>query len=210
MKRILLRWAQVLFIICMPGLAMATPIQWSGNGHYYKAYLASDAGTNLTWEEARYWASKETHTVKGQTYVGHLATITSLEEHQFIDSLGNVDSYLLGGHQSPLDNETDYKKNWNWVTDEEWKYTKWRPGEPNNDFGPNGRSEEYLQFFSAGWNDVHVGAYTDSSGNDKFYQGKGYIVEYELASSSPVPEPGSFMLLGLGLLVVAGAGRKIS
>lgn len=198
-KKYLLRWACLPLAMLTPGLAGAAPVLWTENGHYYDAVSPIE---NYTWEEARDWAATQTIVKNGETYVAHLATITSSDEHGFIDGLGDVDSYLLGGFQTPPSHEVNYAADWHWVTGEAWGYTNWRGGEPNNTFGYGGLSEEYLQFFSAGWNDVHVGTYDINDGGDGFYEGKGYILEYEI---SPVPEPATMLLFGTGIAGLVGA-----
>lgn len=240
MKRLLARWVCVLLLVFLPGMSFASPVQWTGtggNGNYYEifeiAYLQSGEGLNkayISWEEARDWAANLTYVNGGQTYIGHLASITSETESTFVKTLFGddaQDSYLIGAYQTPPDPEIDYDQDWHWVTGEEWDYTEWRlaGSEPNNTFGYSdhhgfGLSEQYLEFWGKstknpgdsnylGFNDLLVGAYTSVIDRSaQFNNGKGYIVEYEPAGISSVPEPGTFMLLGLSLLGMAGVGRK--
>ncbi len=181
------------FLFFGSGVAFAEPVLWSGNGHYYD--VVEDA-TNMSWEEARNWASRLTYTdASGQLFKGYLATITSLQEDDFIASLNfTKENYLLGGYQTPVADEatsTEKKANWHWITGEEWEYTDWRSGEPNNFFRwvgvvGAGRSEEYLQYFpvssSGSWNDVYTGTFTDDAG-EHFFGIRNFVVEYEAAVS---------------------------
>lgn len=86
------------------------------NGHHYKIY-----------DEAGYWSSaKASCEEKG----GHLLTITSQEEQDFIeeliDSKGIMKHYWLGA----TDEETE--GTWKWITGEPWGFTHWCSGQPNN------------------------------------------------------------------------------
>jgi len=85
------------------------------NGHTYAIFDKS-----LTWQEAKEYC---------ESLGGHLVTITSKEEQDFVVSLlqkGDKWQYWLGG------NDVDSKENWQWVTNEPWSYTNWNPGQPDN------------------------------------------------------------------------------
>ena len=113
-------------------------IQDGGNGHWYKAI-----NNQVDWFNAKSLC---------EAVGGHLATITSQGEANFVSTLlGNVNKYWLGGFQP--DGSTEPSSNWQWVTGESWIYTNWRTGEPNN----NGGDEKFLEIQyppSPGWNDV--------------------------------------------------------
>lgn len=94
-----------------------------GNGHWY-AIIAEE----LTYDEAN---SAAQSTLREGLF-GHLATITSQEENDFIFqiTLGtNPPSpnyqFRLGGFYTSGD--------WIWISEEDFNYTNWAPGEPNND-----------------------------------------------------------------------------
>ncbi len=190
-----------IFIFLGFGVVFAEPVIWSGNGHYYD--VVEDA-TNMSWEDAKNWASELTFTdASGQLFKGYLATITSSQEADFIASLSfTKKNYLLGGYQTPTTRErtnAEKKADWHWVTGEEWSYTNWRSGEPNNFFRwvgvvGAGRSEEYLQYFpassSGSWNDVYTGTFTDNNG-EHFFGMRNFIVEYEALTSSNIFTIGS-------------------
>lgn len=111
------------------------------NGHFY---MVIDIDT--TWTEAKTYC---------ENLGGHLATITSQEENDFINSLRNISSfteYWLGGIK-----EDDV---WTWITGEEFVYSDWAPGEPNNSNGV----EYYLQTWGS-WNDtIHGGQDNTNTG----------------------------------------------
>lgn len=115
-----------------------------------------------TWTEAR--ANAAAAGLEGVPEItGHLATITSQEENDFIFALLTSTSWLGGS-----DNEVEGE--WRWVEGPEageqfWQglaggspvngaYTNWFAGEPNQFFGP-GNPENYAHMRADGsWNDL--------------------------------------------------------
>ena len=109
--------------------ARAKTVQWSisegGNGHTYEVVVVPEG---ITWIDANSLAEQ-----KG----GHLATITSQDENDFIFSLINDRQYwngsggpLLGGYQLP--GSAEPHGGWTWVTGEPFVYSNWRFDQPNN------------------------------------------------------------------------------
>jgi hypothetical protein len=181
------------------GSAMAYDLKlasgiWSGNG---KEYLVLQYGDPNNWDDAKIDASK----IPGGY---QLATITSQGENDFIVNLikgiNTVDlswrAFYLGGYQNPLDTQVA-NANWTWVTGEPWGFVGWASGEPNDYSGPG--SEQYLGLYQPldwGWIDMLSLNYD--------WGRMGYIAE----SINPVPEPATMLLLGSGLIGLAGYGRK--
>jgi len=141
-----------------------SPSYYSVNGHYYYAVSVPDG---ITWTDAK--TAAESFTYLGMS--GHLATITSQGENEFIyNNLGVTPSYyLLGAFQPDGSQEPD--GGWQWVTGESWNYTNWNSGEPNN-----AGDEDALQFYGSDiWNDCSHEE-TDN----------GYVVEYEPTHPTPI------------------------
>jgi hypothetical protein len=102
---------------------------------------------------------------------GHLATITSSDESNFISAnlpAACTGGYWLGGFQDR--SAPDYSEpagGWRWVTGETWNFTFWSAGEPNNQFG----IEDYLLF--RGFADC---TWNDGRTND--FAPRGFLVEF--------------------------------
>lgn len=184
----------VLLVIAAMFIATASadPVQWpvgEGGNDYYYDLIEHPEG--MTWYDAR----DEAPTFSHLGVPGHLATITSAEEGDFIVAnllLASPSAYYwLGGLQPDGSQEPD--GGWEWLFGEVWNYTNWNPGEPNN----GGGYENVLSVYGAGpdlgtWNDVGgsmVGPYG------------GYVIEYE------VPEPATISLLTAGVLLLARRRR---
>jgi TolB-like protein len=132
-------------------------------GHVYEAVPVT-----LNWYDAEDAAKHRTH--DGRT--GHLATITSAEENEFIGRAlpqALVGGYWLGGFRAIRGGTA--RDGWYWVTGEPFEYTRWMGAGPNDYFGEDG-----LQFTaipdSAAWNDIDR-----TSGFEGFV--KGFLVEYD-------------------------------
>jgi hypothetical protein len=125
----------------------------------------------------------------------HLAAITSQDIQNMVYANlvapAGGSEYWLGGYQSPI-TETVPNKGWTWISGAAWSFTNWSGSEPNDFYGPG--SEQYLGMQVSGlWND---------EGNLSLIT--GYI------ASSPVPEPGTLMLLGAGMFGLALFGKRRS
>lgn len=159
------------------------PVQF--DGHYYQVVIAN----KISWDAAK--AAAEARTFQGVQ--GHLATIGSLEEDQFVHQLRQQalsaphpslsgSELWVGGYQLPCATTTPEPGcGWLWLngqsiapTNMASPYTHWLNGEPNNLFHTpdslHRATEDHLAIGKDGkfgWNDE--GSFTNVW---------GYIVEY--------------------------------
>ena len=155
-------------------------------GHFYEIYALPGIG----WDDAQAAVALLPPKVGigGDLVPGHLATITSTAEDQFVDafrqaSLGAGGACALSEGQVWVGGFQDLGAaeptgGWRWVNDEGSmpgtnsgpQYTNWAAGEPNNS-GPGERHLTLGRYgLGGGWNDE--GSAPGSIG--------GYIVEYDL------------------------------
>src|SRR5262245_9954686 len=121
-------------LIASPTLARSDevadcPVQWpvaaGGNGNYYEFVPAA----GILWWDAD--TAAESRIFGGVQ--GHLASITSAQENDFILSMLPADPFMevwLGGYQLHPRGPAD--QSWKWVTQEPFVYVNWAPGEPND------------------------------------------------------------------------------
>ena len=153
------------------------PVKWSkgdgGNGHSYLAVTAPDG---VTWLEANRTA---------RSVGGHLATITSQEENDFVSTLIDNEVYWskysqntkagpwIGGYR-PFES-VERTDGWRWVTDEPLTYVNRRQGRPDGPPQASGAKKglHFLQLMTGGfpttvWNDL-----------PEDYTGvHGYVIEF--------------------------------
>ncbi|MFM1943414.1 MAG: hypothetical protein RI897_2396 [Verrucomicrobiota bacterium] len=188
MYKSLTKMLSVLALAALASNACALPLQWSGNGHSYEAFLAD----STVWTDAK---------IAAESKGGYLATLTSTEENLWVyenivyPMFSQVGQAWIGGFKQNTQ-ETDPASGWSWVTGESWSYTNWGPGEPNNVGGVE-TGLTINRFEDATWNDE--GSWLAGV--------KGYIVEYP--SCEAVPDAGSSLaLLTLGLACLSLKQRK--
>lgn len=166
------------------------------NGHYYELVNAA----SIEWSEARVAASEMT--LGGPLCSGHLATVTTQGENDFIVSAftaGALSNKWLGAFQDEANSST-VNDGWQWVTGEPWSYTNWNSGEPSNHHYTIEGYEDAATFWSnsGNWNDAP---------SEWHYWNGGFVVEYDcrqvLVDIKPGSDPNSINLKSRGVIPVA-------
>jgi PKD repeat protein len=157
------------------------PVLNPANGHYYDIISGQNG---ITWSQAK--IAGQSLTYKGLT--GHLVTITSAEENDFVVSnyagYFGSNNYFLGGYQPSGSPEPS--SGWQWVTGEPWSYTNWEPDSPGNHYGgddgvhPYGYPEDALETYTAD------GKWNDYPSEASEWGRAGYIVEWDPSAPAPV------------------------
>ena len=184
------------FVMLSASPAVAAPILWTGNGHYYEFIDES-----RTWSSALSRAGQlsfDPDGAGGQAPIqGHLVTITSAQEQGFLNQqFGNSGWYWIAAGDVAVEGT------WRWNAGPEngslLTFTNWRPGEPNNGVGFFEEDQAVANYNGVGlWNDW-VG-----------FVSTNFIVEYGPASPAvATPEPTSIGLLLTGLAGLALRRRR--
>lgn len=153
MRKIVGLGIMLVISLILINCASATPVKYKTNGHSYDVIATPKA---ISWDNAK---------LAAECMGGHLATITSQGENNFIQTiLPDQNAYWIGGYQTK--DITIPKNGWKWVTGEKWSYINWSPEEPN-DFG--GAEDKLIFYYTGNWNDdVPKSIYSH-----------GFIIEYQ-------------------------------
>jgi hypothetical protein len=190
-------------LLVVHGSAAVAQVLNPDNGHIYEVV---EAPGGIPWDSADTAAG--VLQMGGPLCSGYLATVTSVEEDNFIKSAygaATLNTKWLGGFQQDRCDDIGI---WEWVTGETWLYTDWRPGEPNDIDGQvTGAGvvtgcEDALQYRiiqeALGWNDAP---------HEWNYATGGYVVEYEclqvIIDIKPGSDPNSINNDGNGVIPVA-------
>ena len=184
------QWRNLMALLALticpigPSGADELPVLNPASGHYYQVVPHGSPNT-WRWEPAAHDALSRSH----MGMPGHLVTITSQAEQDFVASLiapyrrggsgTTTDVFHIGAYQAVGAGEPG--GGWTWVTGEPFAYANWASGEPNNAYVNENRVEmwnlgpPYDPSLIARWNDA-----LDPS-IPVF--GYGFIVEYEPAAA---------------------------
>ncbi len=157
--------AEALVVVYDPSGGFVTGGGWIDS----PAGALEDNSYELVWADGISWvdANAAANAATGGC-PSHLVTITSPAEQAALYDLFGADlqGKWYGGFQPA--GEPDPFANWQWVTGENWFYTNWADGEPNDAYGAG--SEQHLLGWELGW-----------TWNDEGSLGNvtGYVVEHE-------------------------------
>jgi hypothetical protein len=140
------------------------PAEWKpsagGNGHWYQLRFADPC---ISWESAQ---------AEAESVGGHLATLTSPAENEFVFALADATAAYGGSPVvGPWIGGRRVDGAWSWITAEAWSFTNWLP--PNPD-GPGTWLEDRtcLTSTEGKWNDFNA------SGSQPGIQMRTYVVEW--------------------------------
>ncbi len=122
----------IIALLLFSSTVHAVPILNTNNNHWYD---------HIDYTADWYGARTHAETLSYNGISGHLVTLTSAEENVWVTTnLSNITGWL-GGFQPAGSSEPN--GNWQWVTGEQWSYTNWAAGEPNNQ-----GNEDFLIFMN--------------------------------------------------------------
>ena len=134
------------------GTLQAEPVQWTvaegGNDHWYEGVRIGyyPDGPGATWE----WCREQ-----AELAGGHLATITSQEEDEWVKETIVIPMEPKNLESGPQLGGQKVNGQWEWITDEPWEYEGWGGAEPTNI--PGETRLHYWRWGSLWWDDVHPG-----------------------------------------------------
>lgn len=174
-------------VLAIASQGLAQPQFYPGTGHYYEPVLHHHGA--LSWDNVK----AEAASCSFLGVRGHLATITSQEENDFIAqmclALGYDTGFFIGAYQPP--DSPEPAGGWSWITGEPWGYDSWRLGEPNNS------GDEYVAYITSSQTQGLLGSWNDITGIvHSARDWSHYVIEY------PVPEPTALLLLAIGGLAL--------
>jgi hypothetical protein len=193
----------VLTIFAASCTAQASAYYYNAaNEHYYEFVDFGDVvGLTQSWNSASAYAATLSLT-SASGYEGHLATLSSQAEDDFVWSFLNANGVDALASGRFLGAYKDANAAWQWVTGESFNYANWMAGEPNN----SGGNENYLMnWWSADalggrWNDT-----TETSCIAGQCSTWGFVVEFE---PTVVPVPSALLLFASGLALVGYRKNK--
>ncbi len=157
---------------------VSLPVFNSANGHWYQAIRVSGW---IAWPDAN--AAARRLSFAGLS--GHLVTLTSTEESNFVSSelmpalAGNQRCWIGAYQDLTAPGYSEPEGGWRWVTGEPFTFTNWIGGEPNN-AGGDEHFAELQRERGDQWNDVSATTPHDV-----------YLVEFETPGPIQPPDSGA-------------------
>ncbi len=174
MKKLLVLFLALLFLFLLLVPASATEEEadpYLENAQPYGGHLYALIDMTVTWSDAKLFC---------ESLGGHLATVTTAEEQTFVESLlsaGTKDVYWLGAQRI----DGDFSE---WVTGEDFLYTHWAAGQPDNGRG----IEDSLMIYANRVHGANVQNFWNDLPDSGFWAGNyfrvGIICEWDYACIS--------------------------
>jgi hypothetical protein len=204
--------AAILSVATGAAMLRAQPVEWTvesgGNGHRYDYKISS-----VTWGEAATRAANEC-CIPGNSY---LVSIGCQAENDFVAALlrqRGAERAWIGYEDAGTEGRFE------WISQEDYSYSNWGFGEPNNDGG----DENYAEIYADGlWNDTpdleQVGWVVESGprilewprsagGNGHFYQGVQMDTNVTWSAARSAAQGAGFCGLRGHLITVASAAEN--
>ena len=183
--------ASVAALAAVADLNASVAVQWSsavgGNDHWYMCFRFANS---TPWSVAQSIA---------QSWGGHLATITSAEENQFVYDVSISQNGWRFGNQwgGPyLGARKNSSNQFEWVTGEAFTYASWLPGEPSS-----GLWEPNLMFLGGAPFTTSIGPYWNDTDDTQI----SAMFEFNTA---PVPSPAVIATAAVAHLIPLGRRRR--
>jgi hypothetical protein len=202
--------------VLQAGVASVGPLVDPHSGHSYAR--VDVAGGDIGWPQARDGAAAMTYS----GVAGHLATVTTLSESDFITEFllaGAPRVSVFGGYPVTAwlgavqpSSGAEPAGEWQWITGEPFSFTNWKAGEPNEFIA----GEDFLHVWARGSHDELdvAGMWNDTLSPNPFKVGS-FVVEFDTplpdqnSGSAPIPlPPAAQSIIAIGVAAAACLGKR--
>ncbi|MEO5915353.1 MAG: lectin-like protein [Luteolibacter sp.] len=172
----------LISVLALSGVSPAGEIYTApfGAGGTWNIYQL--VGSFSTWDEAKRLAEEMKAPAGDPSLAGHLVTLSSIAENQFVREVANrqsvwcglTDDERFGGHEAGA----HPRDGWKWITGEPLTFSNWKPSEPD-DWSAAGEDAVFIERYGH-WCDTGNGVGQQAPTN------LGFVVEWETRSPKPV------------------------